>query len=1247
MVPGNLDFIGDIKRLQALFDTDLLDTIAEERFDRITRLATKLLRVPVSLLSLVSHDRQFFKSAIGLREPWATLRATPLTHSFCQYTISSGQPLVVTDARTDPLLKDNLALRDLGVVAYAGFPLVTGAGLGLGALCVIDGKPRQWTDAELEILKDLAGFVMSEIDTRVAITERAVALRELHDLEAKFSAFMDHSPAVTYIKDEAGRLVYLNKTMLHYFPDAAAWLGKTDAERWPADVAAGLRNTDHEAMQSERGITLEQSLPMARGTSQHWLTFKFPVIQSDGRKLLAGMSLNIEERKQTELALLESEERNRLMVASVRDYAIFMLDPAGNVVSWNEGAEHIKGYHAAEIIGKNFSLFYTPEDRAAGKPNLMRSTAEKNDVIHEQAWRLRKDGSRFLADITLTALRGKDRELRGFVKVTQDITVKAEAQAAQHAAEQKVRAIYDSALQFIGLLDPNGKVVEANGTALNFINAPLSAVAGQPFWECPWWTHTPEAQAQCRDAVRRAAEGETVRFQTSHLDSKGQSVHIDFSLKPLRDSSGRITHLIPEGRDITQLYQARQSLEAAHEQLRSINDELEKRVDERTKELEGVVQSLSSSEQQLRFMADTMPQIVWTTDVQGNADYFNRRWFNYTGMTFEQTKDWGWKPVLHPDDVQTCFERWTHSLASGDPYEVEYRFKRADGEYRWHLGRAEAMRDEAGEIVKWFGTCTDIHDQKRSNDILTARVEERTAQLAKAKEAAEAANDAKSQFLAHMSHEIRTPLTAIFGYADLLLLPECTVPDRSDFVQTIRRNGEHLLAVINDILDLSKIEAGQMTVEWMPTHVAPLLGELIPMMRQRAAAKGLTLETEFTTPVPGSFQCDPTRLRQILLNLIGNAIKFTDHGGIVVRLYLSEKDRGRPVLCIAVQDTGIGMSGPQARQIFAPFVQADTSNARVHGGTGLGLSISRQLARLLHGDIELISGRHVGSTFTLKLPIVESEPRRRIAAIQTIGVKGHDEIGVNEITACRLDGRVLLAEDSVDSQRLIAAYLRHAGALVEIVDNGQKAVQLAEEQRSAGTPFDLILMDCQMPKMDGLTAIRALRGNGYDRPIVSLTASAMTEERDRCLEAGSNYFLTKPIQRDVFFRIIASHLYPKSQSGPLPVPPPLHVAEHRLVSEFATDPLVGPLVGEFVTSLRGKINRMQSALHAHELSVLSELAHQIKGAAGSYGYPSITTAADSLEVAIEVGQDFEAINESVQELIGRCRSASLPNFPVH
>ena len=847
-----------------------------------------------------------------------------------------------------------------------------------------------------------------------------------------------------------------------------------------------------------------------------------------------------------------------------------------------------------------------------------------------------------------------------------------------------------------------------------------------------------------------------------------------------------------------------------------------------------VEEELRESERSYRFLADAVPQMVWTARPDGGLDYVNRRWCEFTGQTVAEACDWGWMPVIHPDDLQRCLRRWTQAFESGEHYEIEYRLLRADGVARWHLGRSEPMRDGSGTVVRWFGTCTEIDDQKRveaelraAQDGLSDRISERTAALEAAnlalvaevaerklaEEAAQAASRAKGAFLANMSHEIRTPMNGILGMTELALGTTLT-PTQREYLGVVAASAEALLTVINDILDFSKIEAGKLELDPVRFPLRDLVTDTLRSLALRAHAKGLELACRIAPEVPKVLVGDSGRLRQILVNLIGNAVKFTERGEVVVSVEVVEPGKGSATsgepssiwLRFAVSDTGIGIPAAKRAAIFAPFEQADGSTTRRYGGTGLGLSISAKLVDLMGGSIVVAANPGGGSLFAfearfatdlvapleagesvpvalagLRILVVDDNATNRRILLESLGQWGCRPLAVTggvaalaavdaaaiqlepfavvlldhmmpamdglelaqrirdrEGTSTRprivmlssgglealdnlesglLDGwlakpvrqsellnllleltdpatqalasppersagasativeetlphhperfaagslAVLLAEDHPINQRVATRMIEGLGHRVEVVGNGRLAVDA-----SASGRFDLILMDVQMPEMDGFEALAAIRGRELlaaeaaeargepeppSLPIVALTAHAMTGDRDRCLTAGFDDYLSKPVNaarlQTVLDRFVAALVPPvasasSESAGSDPTP---FDRQATLVNMGGDDALLDDVIRLFLDDTPELLGQIHAAIAAGDQAALVHLGHTVAGAASHFGLNPVVTVAREVENLARLGVEnkrIEAASGHLDRAFDQLRSTLL------
>ena len=629
-------------------------------------------------------------------------------------------------------------------------------------------------------------------------------------------------------------------------------------------------------------------------------------------------------------------------------------------------------------------------------------------------------------------------------------------------------------------------------TKLTWFNAAYARLWGRAPEELlgrRWIDLMPEAgRAAARERLALLTPQRPVHVETCAIVGPNGRRELEWVRRALFDANGALREIVATGSDVT--------------------------------ESRRLIAELADQRQQLEIALDASELGLWDLDVDSGHVHRSRQWHELLGVEVGSVVSTvqGWAERVHPDDLSRVIANTDANMrGESRAFCVEYRIRHGSGRWVWVEDRGRVVEFHAdGRPKRAVGVVSDATERRR----IALELEDSRAEAVRESEA-------KGSFLANMSHEIRTPLTAVLGYAELAqdeIEDPLGDPARvAEQLDAVLRNGRHLQELLDGVLDLSKIQAGEAQLVLERTDVREVARDAIAMLAGRAKQKGLELVFETAGPLPSRVRTDALRVRQVLVNLLGNALKFTNGGRITVRLRLTQGGGRRLAtsmpgeLHVEVEDHGVGMDAATLQRVFQPFRQADASTSRRFGGTGLGLTISRHLARMLGGELDAVSAPGEGSTFRLVLPLDLED----LACVEhgntppALPARGRVSVG---------GGRVLLVEDGADNRRLIGIVLERAGLTVATAENGREGVDAVLAARARGEPFDVVLMDVQMPVLDGYAATRELREHGVEAPILALTANAFAEERQRCLEAGCNDHCTKPIQRELFVATIAKWL---------------------------------------------------------------------------------------------------------------------------
>jgi PAS domain S-box-containing protein len=1276
--------------------------------------------------------------------------------------LQQDQPIAADDAHTDPRTKEfsESYLTPLGITSMLDIPIRI-KGQTAGVVCLEQvGAARHWTPEDQNFVRSIADLVSLAIEAQ----ERKHAEQALQEREERFRTLVSNIPGAVYrcLDDSDWTMLFISDAILDisgYPPsDFINNQVRSVASIIHPEDAPDVKRVVRESVANRQPFLLEYRLIRADG-SIAWVSEKGQgIFDATGELLwLDGVSFDISDRKLAEAALQASEARNRAIVEAIPDL-LFRLSADGTYLDYKAPNFDNLAVPPFVFLGKTVAEVLPPDIAALFEHHIQLALSTGQIQVFEyQLTPLHGVLSDFEARI---APAGENEVLT----IVRNVSDRKRAEAALRESEQRFRAIFNSSFQFTAVLQPDGTLLDVNQTALNFTGRKLSDLVGRRLWEAKCWSEPGKSiprqsqgtrasnqrrkkapclspkQEQLKEAIARARQGETVRYEVDLRGTGDNIATLDVSIKPIFDSNQNVVLLIPEGRDITE----------------------RKRAEE----------ALSKSRDFYLTLFEFFPALIWQAGLDAKCNYFNQAWLNFTGRTLDQEVGDGWTQGVHPDDLERCLRTYLQAFEAGQPFEMEYRLRRSDGEYRWIVDFGRPFNNLNGNFAGYIGSCYDNTERKRAEEALRqvaerekaiarviqrmrqtldiqtiftattqelrqlincdrigiyrfnpdwsgefvaesvggdwvslvrqqhndstftndtledsgcavktlsstdepvrdtylqrtqggayrrgasylvvediyqaefpscyinllerfqarayitvpifcgsklwgllatyqnsgsrqwtsaeiniamqignqlgvalqqaellAQTQRQSAALQQAVYAADAANRAKSEFLANMSHELRTPLNAILGFTQVMSRDSSLSLKHQQYLGIINRAGEHLLDLINDVLEMSKIEAGKIELHQNCFDLIRLLDSLEKMFRFRAESKGIELIFEIASDIPQHVKTDEGKLRSCLINLLSNAIKFTKEGKVRLRVTTTHKSqvtshnrelapdselvtRDSFFLQFEVKDTGSGIAPEEIDLLFEPFGQTETGR-KSQQGTGLGLPISRKFVQLMGGDITVSSVLGKGSTFTFDIQMTLAD----VTDIQ-IAQPQRKVIG---LAPNQPEYRILVTDDRFESRLVLVALFTSIGFSVREAENGREAIAVWESWQP-----HLILMDIRMPVMDGYEATKHIKAREQERwgaggaeeagveekqgenvhtdylsehsspapgasratnsqfpiphsrtIIIALTASAFEDERQMVLSAGCDDFVGKPFREEVLLEKVSQYL---------------------------------------------------------------------------------------------------------------------------
>jgi PAS domain S-box-containing protein len=889
----------------------------------------------------------------------------------------------------------------------------------------------------------------------------------------------------------------------------------------------------------------------------------------------AVISRDIGERFAAERKLRASEERFR-EVFEHAPFGMCVSGPDGRFIQVNAAFCRMVGYSEPELLATQWSALTHPDDLASSLRGMERLRQDPGGCVETEKRYIHRGGGVVWGRMRMSLVRDSAGCPQYFVVHIEDITERKRTEEALRESEKRHRVLahaLQSAGDCISITNTEDRFLYVNDAFLRTYGYREDELVGRHVAIL----RSARTASAIQDEILPATMAGHWRGELWNRSKDGREFPISLSTSAVCDEDGRRIALIGIARDITERKQ--------------------------------VEQALQRSEEKFHQLAENMREMFWiaaadTGELLYISPAYERIWGRSRESAFRDPKSW--LQAVHPDDLeQAC--RLLAAGKEGKPVEAEYRIRTPGGREKWIRDQALPIRDQAGQLIRMAGIAEDITERKRYE-----------AELIQAREAADAANRAKSTFVANMSHEIRTPMNGVIGMIQLLLETDLTAEQRR-YAQVARNSGCSLLTLINDILDFSRIEARKVVLENLGFKLRDTVEDVVQLLKVQARAKGLDLHSRVSPEIPALLRGDAHRLRQVLTNLAGNAIKFTERGNVTVEASLESQEGGKATVRFTVTDTGIGIRQDQAGKLFSRFTQADASTTRKYGGAGLGLAICRQLVELMGGTIGVDSREGHGSTFWFttvfelghELPASQPPP-------------ASEPLAAAAAAAARRDFRILVAEDNSTNQAVALAQVRKLGYTADAVADGVEALEAVERGG-----YHLILMDCQMPAMNGFEATRRIRQSAHpDIPVIAVTADAMSDARGRCLSEGMNDYLAKPVELAQLLAVLSRWLPASGASDP--AEPPAGPAANQPMAIFNGEALLRRMMGDrrlagialqgFLRDAPSQLNILRARLEASDAPGARSQAHALKGTAATASAESLQALALAIEGAGAGGQ---------------------------